>query len=127
MGVTDLNKYEEEKKKPKLVVCDDCQGEFILTQESIKTDSLEAKGEIIQITYFTCPHCNKLYKIKIDSIKTLQALKVYEMQMNLVTTKLQKGKVVTEANMNRLEKAKKNLAKEYGKLDELFSGSFYQK
>lgn len=127
MGNIDTNAYNKAKDILKVTVCDECQGEFVLTEDSILTTDTVAKESVLTLTYFVCPHCKRLYVIRIDTQKTKQMKFNYQLQAAKIKAYIDRGKVPSEAHLNRLDKYKRILDKEYSRLDSIYKGSFYQK
>jgi hypothetical protein len=123
----DKEVYEQEKAKLKITYCDECRGEFILTNDKLLVSELNPKGEHIAITYFVCPHCNKLYKIAIDNMKTANLKQLIECHVNNLARARARGKEITQTQIDRVNKYRKLLTKEYARLDSTYNGSFYQK
>lgn len=49
----------------KIIVCDECKSEFFLKSVEIKESAIEIGGQELLVTYFKCPHCDKLYRITV--------------------------------------------------------------
>jgi uncharacterized protein YbaR (Trm112 family) len=110
-----------------ITVCDECKGEFILTEDNIKTGHAEVNNVKLKLTYFICPHCNKLYRISIDTDKTQQLKDTYLSLVQMIQERAKIGKLPTQSQLDRVNKQKKLLDKEYQRLDSIYSGVFYQK
>ena len=53
--MSDANKY--------LLKCDGCKHEFLLNTANINEAEVEINGQRLTLVYFTCPKCNKIYRI----------------------------------------------------------------
>lgn len=49
----------------KIIVCDECKSEFFLKSVEIKESAIEIGGQELLVSYFKCPHCDKLYRITV--------------------------------------------------------------
>lgn len=53
------------KKQLSLIFCDSCGYEFPASAVNIKQSDLSIDGTTVQVVYFRCPSCNKVYLIQI--------------------------------------------------------------
>jgi len=53
------------KKQLGLIFCDQCGYEFPASAVNIKQSDLSIDGTAVQVVYFRCPSCNKVYLIQI--------------------------------------------------------------
>lgn len=67
--------------KDKLVKCDECEHEFFLNAVGINESIVELYGVPVNLVYFACPKCNKIYRISI------QDKRYYELKEDLEKTK----------------------------------------
>lgn len=47
------------------IICDDCKKEFSLGSVKIDTTIIKIKNQALVLDYFTCPKCNKIYRIML--------------------------------------------------------------
>lgn len=47
------------------VYCDDCKHEFSMNAVDIKQAAVTLGGQALVLVYFTCPKCNKIYRITL--------------------------------------------------------------
>lgn len=47
----------------KVIYCDKCGKEFLHRSVEIKETSVEVKGNVLLLDYFTCPFCSAVYKV----------------------------------------------------------------
>lgn len=45
--------------------CDDCDFTFLLNADYINEAAVEINGQPFTLVYFTCPKCNKIYRISL--------------------------------------------------------------
>ena len=67
--------------KETLVKCDECEHEFFLKAAGINEAIVELNGVSVNLVYFACPKCNKIYRISI------QDKRYYELKEDLEQTK----------------------------------------
>jgi len=46
-----------------LLKCDECNQEFLLKADYINEAKVEINDQTLTLVYFTCPKCNKIYRI----------------------------------------------------------------
>lgn len=47
------------------VVCDECKHEFFLESVNIENAEVKINNQQLTLIYFTCPKCNKLYRVSL--------------------------------------------------------------
>ncbi len=47
------------------VFCDECKAEFSLNTVNIQNATIDIGGQNLILAYFTCPKCNKIYRVSI--------------------------------------------------------------
>ena len=63
------------------IVCEECEYEYILDAVNIQKAKIELNNTIVDLVYFTCPKCNKIYRVSI------QDARYYDLQKDLEKTK----------------------------------------
>lgn len=48
-----------------MLICDDCKEEFSLGSVTIDEATIKFKNQVLKLDYFTCPKCNKIYRIML--------------------------------------------------------------
>ena len=54
-----------QKKSPEKVYCDECKHEFSMKSVNIKETAVDLGRQALTLVYFTCPKCNKIYRITL--------------------------------------------------------------
>lgn len=122
---------EKVVKPSDLVVCDLCRHEFHLTKDCIEEKKvvLQKQGvedKIAQLTYLTCPRCNKKYVVLLDDGETmLLAAELREAFLRRMK-RSQKNKDIPERLNNKYSRLQLKLKLKRQKLAERYNGSFYQ-
>lgn len=49
-----------------IVYCDECKYEFSMKSVNIEEAILNLGGQALKLVYFTCPKCNKIYRITLE-------------------------------------------------------------
>lgn len=47
------------------IICDSCKKEFSLGSVDINEATIKIKNQVIKLDYFTCPKCNKIYRVML--------------------------------------------------------------
>ncbi len=63
------------------VFCDECKYEFSMNTVNIQEATMELCGQVLKLVYFTCPKCNKIYRV------TLKDARYEELRVDLERTK----------------------------------------
>lgn len=64
------------------VYCDECKHEFSMNSVNIQEVIMNLGGQALKLVYFTCPKCNKIYRI------TLKDERYEELKEDLERTKM---------------------------------------
>ena len=107
------------------IVCDECKHEFYLDAVKIHEAIVELNGVPVTLVYFTCPKCNKIYRISI------QDKRYYELAEDLEKTKkrLQRSRSSKNQELARMLssmvfKKKQRLEEYVDKVNKMFQGTF---
>lgn len=47
------------------VYCDECKHEFSMNSVEIQEATVSVDGQALKLVYFTCPKCNKIYRVTL--------------------------------------------------------------
>lgn len=105
--------------------CDECEHEFLLNSADIKEQIVELNKTPVMLVYFTCPKCNKIYRVSI------QDKRYYELKEDLEKTKkrIRRNHGSNNVEMARMlnsmvVKKHERLAAYVKKVNETFNGTF---
>ena len=108
-----------------IIVCDECKHEFYLDAVGIHEAIVELNGVPVTLVYFTCPKCNKIYRVSI------QDKRYYELVEDLEKTKkrVQRNRGSNNQEMVRMLnsmvfKKKQRLEEYVDKVNKMFPGTF---
>ena len=48
-----------------MIICDKCKNEFFLESVNIKNAEVKINNQQLTLIYFTCPKCNKIYRVSL--------------------------------------------------------------
>lgn len=108
------------------IVCDECKHEYYLNDAiDIKKTKIELNNTIVDLVYFTCPKCNKIYRISI------QDARYYDLQRDLEKTKKKIRKNHGSNNVelarllnNMVDRKHKRLKHHVELVNSMFPGTF---
>lgn len=108
------------------VECDECGKQWIMKATEIQTQPIEVHGEKLEVTYFLCPHCGKLYLVRIDNSETRRLQAQIELEQKRVAKDKQNGKNPSKRikKVIRLSDQHKAVCES---LRHKYNGTFYQK
>lgn len=107
-----------EKKKSNvlslLVECEECGEKFTISSDKSGGNlqhkkEFYANGQLIFLTYYVCPKCNKRHFVQIDNRKTLNALRVERRMFVKMAGKKAKGERVPKKQLDKYRKLTDNL------------------
>ena len=107
------------------VFCDECKHEFSMNSVDIQEATVNLSGQALKLVYFTCPKCNKIYRI------TLKDKRYDELKEDLEKTKTRIRRNYGSGNdemarmLNRMVvKKRERMQNHLNKLNVKFSGTF---
>lgn len=81
----------------RIVKCDECKHEFVLESVKIQEAQVKCENELLQLSFFTCPKCNKIYRV------LLKDTRYEELKVDLEKTK---GRIRRNHGSNNVEFAR---------------------
>lgn len=60
------------------VFCNDCEKEIFVSTVNIKEAAINIKGQDLILVYFTCPYCDKIYRVTLKDKRYEELLKDLE-------------------------------------------------
>lgn len=121
-----IRKKDKPQNNPNAVIyCDECKFEFPRSSVNINEATVNVCGQVLTLVHFTCPECNKIYRI------TLKDARCEELQEDIEKTKT-RIRNVHGSNNNELartldvmvKRKHERLASHMTKLNERFPGTF---
>jgi len=115
----------KQNESEKIIYCDKCKHEFLLKAVEIKEAIVKIGDVSVTLVYFTCPKCNKIYRVSI------QDKRYYELKEDLEKTKkrIRRNHGSNNVEMARMlnsmvVKKHERLAAYVKKVNETFNGTF---
>jgi RNase P subunit RPR2 len=78
---TKIKKSKEAGAKKTRIICDECKHEFFLETVNIESAEVKINDQQLTLIYFTCPKCNKLYRVSLADAR------YFELREDLEKTK----------------------------------------
>lgn len=125
-----LRQTQNDVQKPKIenesiVRCDECKYEFFLKAVEIKEAIVELNGVPVTLVYFTCPKCNKIYRISIQDRRYYELKEDLERTIKRIRRNYGSNNDEMARVLNSMCEKKHNRLKAYvDKVNQMFSGTF---
>ena len=119
-------RYEQEKEKVKVLVCDECNKEFLLYGVQIKKYVIDDSAHKLHFvfSYFECPHCGQVYPVCIDDNYSDYLQSAFDLISNRIERNRRRGKEIKEKQLDTLRKRQKKISVYREKLMKMYSEAF---
>lgn len=110
----------------KSIQCDVCGKSFSYRSIKIKESSVEIAEEVFTLDYFTCPHCNAVYKVLlVDKVKYRELVDDYVLIQARINRQQGKGNPELVQKLQSMANKKQQRLKAYVQgMNEKYPGSF---
>lgn len=112
-------------QKDMKVKCDECNNEFNLKAMEIHESLVQLKGAFVNLVYFACPKCGKVYRISI------QDRRYYDLKKDLekAEERVRRGRCKVNAELMRMlismvAQKEDRLKEHVDKVNKAFPGTF---
>ena len=117
-----IKKRNQQKSK---IVCDECKHELYLDSVEINEDIVEINGVPVILVYFTCPKCDKIYRISIQDKRYYELVEDLEKTKKRIRGSFGKNNIEKAEMLNSMIfKKKERLANYVQAVNQMFSGTF---
>lgn len=117
-----IKKRNQQKSK---IVCDECKHEFYLDSVGINEAIVELNGVPVTLVYFTCPKCDKIYRISIQDKRYYELVEDLEKAKKRIRGSFGKNNIEKAEMLNSMIfKKKERLANYVQAVNQMFSGTF---
>lgn len=107
------------------VECDKCKYEFFLNTVKIESAEVEIKNQQLTLIYFTCPKCNKLYRVSIADARYFELKEDLEKTKQRIRRNHGSNNEEMASMLNQMVNKKlERLRVHTDKLNKKFSGTF---
>lgn len=107
------------------IECDECKHEFFLEAVNIENAEVEINNQRLTLIFFTCPKCNKLYRISLADNR------YFELKEDLESTKKRirrnhgsNNKEMARMLSQMVDRKLQRLRNHTDKLNKMFPGTF---
>ena len=109
----------------KAIFCDECKYEFILKAVDIKNAEVEINNKQLTLIYFTCPKCNKLYRVSLFDTRYFELREDLEntkkrIRRNHGSNNMEMASMLNQVVNKKLERLRMHT----DKLNKMFPGTF---
>lgn len=95
------------EKMEKRIQCDECKKTFPMEASIFKNSkNANENGETMDVTYFTCPHCNKVYVVLIMDNEARRRKKRYDASVKMLDNYAKLKKVLPETVKKQFEQTR---------------------
>lgn len=121
-------KIRKSKLKPndiKIIYCDDCKNEFSMNTVNIDETIVDINGQELNLVYFVCPKCNKIYRIMLKDKQYNELKEDLEKTKNRIRKNYGSGNKEFASTLNSMVMKKhERLSNHVEKLNKKFPGTF---
>ena len=108
-----------------VIFCDECKHEFLLNAVNIQEQGICINKQQLLLVYFTCPKCNKIYRVCLMDDKSKELKEDLEKAKKRVRRNRGSNNVEMASVLNNMILRKQNRLKDYmKKLNDSFKGTF---
>lgn len=108
-----------------IIVCDECKHEFRLDAVGIHEAIVELNGVPVNLVYFACPKCNKIYRISIQDKRYYELVEDIEKTKKRIRRNHGSNNQEMASVLNSMVFKKKKRLEEYvDKVNKMFPGTF---
>ena len=107
------------------VICDECEHEFSLKTINIESAEVKINNQQLTLIYFTCPKCNKLYRVSLADARYFELREDLEntkkrIRRNHGSNNMETASVLNQIVLKKLERLRMHT----DKLNKKFPGTF---
>jgi ssDNA-binding Zn-finger/Zn-ribbon topoisomerase 1 len=107
------------------IKCDACGQEYVENAVEIQKTKIELNGIIVDFVYFTCPKCDKIYRVSIQDARYYDLVEDLEKAKKRVRRNRGNNDKETARVLDRMVRLKHQRLKEYvDAVNKAFSGTF---
>ena len=107
------------------LICDECKHEFSMNAVEIKESPVKPGGQVLTLVYFTCPKCNKIYRVMLKDRHYEELKEDLEKTKKRIRKNSGKGNEELARMLNSMViKKHKRLRNHVAILNEKFAGTF---
>jgi len=120
------SKIKQSKEiKNNIVFCDDCKHEFSMKSVNIQEAIAELNNVPVNLVYFTCPKCNRVYRISIQDKRYYELKEDLEKTIKRIRRNRGSNNDEMARTLNSMVVKKHERLKAYvDKVNKKFSGTF---
>lgn len=110
----------------KTIACNECGFEWPLNAVQIQEERIEIENEKLRLSFFTCPKCNKIYRISIQDRRYYELVEDFEkikkrIRRNHGSNNQELARALTNAANKKLERLRNHVDKSAAKYPGTFT------
>lgn len=107
------------------VFCDECKFEFSMNAVNIQNATIDIGGKSFGLIYFTCPKCNKIYRVSITDARYFELREDLEKTKKRIRRNYGSNNEEMARVLNQMVNRKLERLRNYAdKLNKMFPGTF---
>ncbi|MBQ0112192.1 MAG: hypothetical protein KBT03_03590 [Bacteroidales bacterium] len=108
-----------------IIYCDECDKEFPLVSVQIQESDVEIEGQVFRLVYFTCPKCNKIYRVSLKDDKYEQLKEDLEQAKKRIRRNNGRNNLEFQRTLSSMAQKKLERLQNYtSRLNNRFNGTF---
>ncbi len=108
-----------------VIFCDECKHEFLMSAVNINEQAICIEKQQLTLIYFTCPKCNKIYKVCLMDDKSKELKEDLEKTKKRIRRNRGSNNVEMASMLNNMVLKKQDRLKSYmNKLNGNYKGTF---
>ncbi len=120
-----MKRPKKVNEKYKVVRCDDCKHEFFVNAVNIEEATVKVSRQEFILVYFTCPKCNKIYRITLKDKRYEELKEDIEKTKNRIRKNYGSGNEEFASTLNSMvTKKHERLNNHVDNLNKKFPGTF---
>lgn len=118
------NKFTNKSRTIK-VVCDECKHGFLMNEIQMKEEKIILNNTPVILVYFTCPKCEKIYRVSIQDARYYDLVDDLEKTKNRIKKNYGSNNLeMAETLNNMVVKKHERLKNHVDKVNKMFPGTF---
>lgn len=107
------------------ISCDECKHEFFLNSVNIENAEVKINDQLLTLIYFTCPKCNKIYKVSLCDAHYFELKEDIEKTKKRIRRNHGSNNIEMASMLNQMVNKKLERLKSHtDKLNKKFPGTF---
>lgn len=109
-----------------IMYCDKCKKDFPHKSTPIEKTTVDVEGDVLLLYYFTCPHCNAVYRVLlVEETRYRELVDDLTATQRRIYTQQGKGKPMLMHKLQNMDSKKQKRIENYAsRISQKYPGSF---